>query len=468
MRAFILCAGLGTRMRPLTHGLPKAAMPFLNLPLLSLGWLYLEKMGMSEAALNSHLFPEKLAETVDFLRSPRPKSARAAGQGDSYSKTSGRPASLPKPCRAKILFEPESLGSAGGLFNAMRRSLLKEEEDFFYLNGDSLFFPSSFEALARFKESFRADERAEGLFFAAPPPPEERRGQLTKGGYLWAGRDFALRAIGSERKIRELGFAPRWPGSLSGRPGGRSRGLFIGPASRPLLDLRRVTGFSSGAGLEGRPASALRYLKSLKPNELAPLKFSGLAAFKGRFLSRLSEKNLNPEEAHVFHNVIDPLLKKRLFKVFADFSDQGGVVLEGGEKSGFLQASGLAMEALFSRACAAAPADTQAAAAGEKSAPRQPKKSGIRSILESAFQRFDPDDELAGLKSGKKWAAEHGTPLLAPASVQGLSHLKAEGFAVIGPGARLSGPSFLKESVLGAGVCWRGALEKDIIIKFAS
>ena len=304
----------------------------------------------------------------------------------------------------------------------MRRSPLNAKESFFYLNGDSLFFPSSFESLARFKKSFMSDERSEGWFFAAPPPPEDRASQLSKGGYLWADRDSALRAIGSGRKIQGLGF-------------------------------------SAGAG---------EHLKTLKPNELAPLKFSGLAAFKGSFLSRLSEKNLKPKEAHIFHNVIEPLLEKRLFKVFADISDQGGLILEGGEKSGFLRAAGLAMDALFSEARQGPPGIKAEAEAGEKNTFWLAKKPGIKLILESLFQRFDPDDELAGLKSGKKRAAEHGTPLLAPASVRGLSHLKAEGFAVIGPGAALSGPSFLKESVLGAGVCWRGALEKNIIIKFSA
>ena len=34
MKAMVLCAGLGTRLRPLTERWPKPAMPFLGQPLL--------------------------------------------------------------------------------------------------------------------------------------------------------------------------------------------------------------------------------------------------------------------------------------------------------------------------------------------------------------------------------------------------------------------------------------------------
>ena len=73
-QALILCGGKAQRLRPYSYGLPKACMPFLNLPLLSLSWFYLEQLGLSRFLLNAHLFPEKLQQTVGFFISASTKS----------------------------------------------------------------------------------------------------------------------------------------------------------------------------------------------------------------------------------------------------------------------------------------------------------------------------------------------------------------------------------------------------------
>ena len=447
-------------MRPFTHGLPKAAMPFLNLPLLSLGWFYLERMGMTGACLNSHLFPEKLAKTLNFL-CRFDLSSDGAPSKTPVSAREGGAAHGPQ-AKHRIVFEPESLNSAGGLYNAMRRfpAFFNEAEDFFYLNGDSLFFPSSLEALAGFVREFREGE-AEGLFFGAPFAPGE-----PVSGCFWIDSAGRLRAIGSAEKARAQGHSPSGLSSFKDSSSGRRASGFSGPESRA----------APGGGSE---SFAGRFsLKNLKPGRLLPVKFSGLALFKGRFLRRLSEKNLSPENSHIFRHVMEPLLEKGIFRVFAD---PGGMVLEGGEKPGYLQATGLAMRALFSDLkTSGSKAEGQAALF-----PANPG-AGLKSLLEDIFRRFDPEDKIAGLRAGRKWAAAHGTPLLAPASVQGLEHLRAEGFCVIGPGTAFTGDSFLKESVLGlapwsadsaaggepglkaAGICWRGALEREVLIKFSS
>jgi NDP-sugar pyrophosphorylase family protein len=54
MKAAILAAGLGTRLRPLTHQCPKALMPVLNQPLLSVLLAQLKAAGCTEAAVNTH------------------------------------------------------------------------------------------------------------------------------------------------------------------------------------------------------------------------------------------------------------------------------------------------------------------------------------------------------------------------------------------------------------------------------
>lgn len=58
MRAMVLCAGLGTRLRPLTTLWPKPAMPFFGRPLLRYALSTLRQLGVTEVGLNTHHLPE--------------------------------------------------------------------------------------------------------------------------------------------------------------------------------------------------------------------------------------------------------------------------------------------------------------------------------------------------------------------------------------------------------------------------
>ena len=174
MKAFILCAGKASRLRPLTCGFPKAVLPFLNLPLLYYNWFYLEHIGLSHAVLNSHLFPEMLREAAEGAKTPKQKT--------------------------DISFEPESLGGAGGLFSV--RSFFEKESRFIYLNGDSLFFPSRKEQLGAFLAQ-GAKQNPPALFWAVPFPPGQKVCRA-----LWMDQSGALRAVGGPLKAREAGFKP--------------------------------------------------------------------------------------------------------------------------------------------------------------------------------------------------------------------------------------------------------------------
>ena len=164
LKAFILCSGLGTRARPWTHYIPKAAIPFLNLPLLSYTWFYMEQMGLSEVVCNSHLFPKTLQATINFLSDGKIKNS--------------------------IVYEPQCLDSAGGLYNI--KSFLEKEKEFLYLNADSLFFPSSLTKIGDFKEDF-SKSQFECSFFTAPVLNNEDRDSA-----LWIDKDHIIRHIGSE------------------------------------------------------------------------------------------------------------------------------------------------------------------------------------------------------------------------------------------------------------------------------
>ncbi|HMJ72099.1 MAG TPA: NDP-sugar synthase [Solirubrobacterales bacterium] len=58
MKAMILAAGLGTRLRPITYGMPKPMVPVLNRPVMEHIARLLARNGFDEAIANLHWFPE--------------------------------------------------------------------------------------------------------------------------------------------------------------------------------------------------------------------------------------------------------------------------------------------------------------------------------------------------------------------------------------------------------------------------
>ncbi len=58
MKAMILAAGLGTRLRPITYGMPKPMVPVLNRPVMEHAVRLVARHGFSEAIANLHWFPE--------------------------------------------------------------------------------------------------------------------------------------------------------------------------------------------------------------------------------------------------------------------------------------------------------------------------------------------------------------------------------------------------------------------------
>jgi len=68
MKAMILAAGLGTRLRPLTDDRPKAQVELNGRTLLEITIARLREFGVNEIIINVHHFAEKL---VDYLRENR-------------------------------------------------------------------------------------------------------------------------------------------------------------------------------------------------------------------------------------------------------------------------------------------------------------------------------------------------------------------------------------------------------------
>ena len=65
LKALLLCAGLGTRLRPLTLSNPKCLMPIAGKALLGIWIDKLEKSGFEEVLINTHYFSEKIDEYIE-------------------------------------------------------------------------------------------------------------------------------------------------------------------------------------------------------------------------------------------------------------------------------------------------------------------------------------------------------------------------------------------------------------------
>ena len=60
MKAFVMAAGAGTRLRPLTYGIPKPMVPVVNKPVLEHTLENLKAHGIYEAVLNLYHFPQMI------------------------------------------------------------------------------------------------------------------------------------------------------------------------------------------------------------------------------------------------------------------------------------------------------------------------------------------------------------------------------------------------------------------------
>jgi NDP-sugar pyrophosphorylase family protein len=65
MKAMILAAGLGTRLRPITDDIPKALVRIRDLPILEIIIKRLAYYGFREIVINLHYLPEKIIEFLE-------------------------------------------------------------------------------------------------------------------------------------------------------------------------------------------------------------------------------------------------------------------------------------------------------------------------------------------------------------------------------------------------------------------
>ena len=106
MRGFILAAGFGTRLKPITDFIPKALVPVCGKPLLARSLEFLATQGITTIGVNMHYLPEQI---------------------QSFRERSAIPFS--------VFHEKERIrGTGGGIYFA--RSFLEDDELFLVINVD--------------------------------------------------------------------------------------------------------------------------------------------------------------------------------------------------------------------------------------------------------------------------------------------------------------------------------------------
>lgn len=109
MKAFLLAAGIGSRLRPVTDTIPKCMLPVGGRPMLDVWLDALAKAGVAEALVNLHYLG-------DIVR-------------DHITARTGAP-------QIRMSYEPKLLGSAGTLL--ANREWIADEDFFLVCNADNL------------------------------------------------------------------------------------------------------------------------------------------------------------------------------------------------------------------------------------------------------------------------------------------------------------------------------------------
>lgn len=159
-KAFLLAAGQGTRLRPITDSIPKCLVPIRGVPLLEI-WLEIcFRAGIKEILINLHAHADQVR--------------RAVRTGQS-------------PVKVQIVEEEVLLGSAGTVY--ANRDWIKGESDFWVLYADVL-TTADLSSMAHFHQRHRPIATL-GLYQVANP---------SQCGIAVLGDDFFIREFEEKPK----------------------------------------------------------------------------------------------------------------------------------------------------------------------------------------------------------------------------------------------------------------------------
>src|SRR3954462_15108220 len=160
LKAMVLAAGLGVRMRPLTDRMPKPLVPVAGRPLLDHVLDKLADAGVRDAVVNVHYLPDQIVEHVASRSAPR------------------------------VIISDERdvvLGTGGGVVKALP---LLGAAPFYHVNADTMWIDGVRPNLARLAEAFDP-ARMDILLLMSPT--------TSSIGYHGAG-DYSILPGGAPRK----------------------------------------------------------------------------------------------------------------------------------------------------------------------------------------------------------------------------------------------------------------------------
>jgi mannose-1-phosphate guanylyltransferase len=168
MKAMMLTAGLGTRLRPITDHWAKPVVPFLGIPLLKYPLYLLQQAGVSELVLNTHYKSEQVDTLAQEISTPELK--------------------------VHVSHEPGTpLGSGGGIWKA-KKWLAAAGESFLVCNGDEVILPRDSKILSRFQEEHTRTNALATILVMRHPLVG------TQFGGVWCSPSGDVRGFGKDAK----------------------------------------------------------------------------------------------------------------------------------------------------------------------------------------------------------------------------------------------------------------------------
>jgi mannose-1-phosphate guanylyltransferase len=152
MKAFLLAAGVGSRLRPITDAVPKCMLAIGDRPLLDLWFDEFERAGVDEVLVNLHHLPDVVCRHLD---------ARAG------------------PPAVRTFFEPELLGSAGTLL--ANRDWVRGDDLFLACYADNL---TDFDLQSLVKAHREHGPAATLTLFHSPNPSAGGVVEVDAGGWV--------------------------------------------------------------------------------------------------------------------------------------------------------------------------------------------------------------------------------------------------------------------------------------------
>jgi len=188
VKAMILAAGRGNRLRPLTDTIPKPLVPFCGKPLIEYHLEKLAEIGVKEVVINHAWLGHKIETTL--------------GSGERWN------------LKIHYSAEPEGgLETAGGIINALP---LLGDEPFLLINGD-VYTDMDFQPLLEQAQMMQGQASSQAFLMLVPSPEHNTKGDFglidnalvtEQGEHTFAGISVLSPELFTDRAVDFIPLAP--------------------------------------------------------------------------------------------------------------------------------------------------------------------------------------------------------------------------------------------------------------------